>query len=160
MTNYYKLGRILPTLIIAMCLKIAPWPTVITLINPDWILLTLIYWTLAVPERFGIFHAWIIGLLTDVLTGKLFGQYALIYSIISYVSLKLHKRLRQFPLLQQELFIFLFLLLSQLLIFWIKNLQHPGQLGITFWIPVFTGTIFWPIVYKSLRFIRLLHSGK
>jgi rod shape-determining protein MreD len=160
MTNYYRFGRILATLIMAMYLRIAPWPDFFTVLNPDWVLLALIYWTLAIPERIGIFHAWIFGLLTDILTGKPFGQHALAYSIVSYVCIKLHKRLRQFPVLQQELFIFLFLLLSQLLIFWIKNLQNPGQLGISFWLPVLTGTLCWPIVYKSLRFIRLLRGGK
>jgi rod shape-determining protein MreD len=160
MNNYYKFSRILATIIAAMYLRIAPWPDYLAYLNPDWVLLVLIYWTLAIPERFGIFHAWIFGLLTDVLTGRLFGQHALAYSLISYACIKLHKRLRQFPLLQQELFIFLFLLLAQLLLFWIKNLQNPGQLTWTFWIPVFTGTLCWPIVFKSLRFIRLIRSSK
>jgi rod shape-determining protein MreD len=160
MNNYYRFGRILTTMIMAMYLRIAPWPNFIEIFNPDWVLLALIYWTLAIPERVGIFHAWIFGLLTDVLTGRLFGQHALAYSLVSYACIKLHKRLRPFPLIQQELFIFLFLLLSQLLLFWVKNLQTPGQLSPTFWLPVVTGTLCWPIVYKSLRFVRLLRSGK
>ncbi|WP_394753645.1 rod shape-determining protein MreD [Crenothrix sp.] len=160
MNNYYRFGRIISTIIMAMILRIAPWPDFIATINPDWVLLTLIYWTLAIPERVGIFHAWTFGLLTDVLTGRSFGQYALTYSLVSYVCIKLHKRLRPFPLIQQELFIFLFLLLSQLLLFWIKNLQTPGQLSASFWLPVVSGTLCWPIVYKSLRFIRLLRSNK
>jgi rod shape-determining protein MreD len=160
MINHYNFGRILSSFIMAMALRIAPWPDIIATINPDWVLLVLIYWTLAVPERVGIFHAWTFGLLTDVLTGRLFGQHALAYSLISYVCLKLHKRLRPFPLIQQELFIFLFLLTSQLLIFWIKSLQNPDQLSATFWLPVVTGTLCWPIVYKSLRFVRLLRSTK
>jgi rod shape-determining protein MreD len=158
MNNYYKFGRILTTIVGAMYLRIVPLPDVLDILNPDWVLLVLVYWTLAIPERFGIFHAWGFGLLTDVLTGRPFGQYALAYSLISYVCIKLHKQLRQFPLLQQEIFIFLFLLLSQLLLFWVKNLENPGQLPLAFWIPVFTGTLCWPVVYKSLRFIRLLRN--
>jgi rod shape-determining protein MreD len=160
MINHYTFGRILSTFVIAMALRIAPWPDFIAIINPDWVLLTLIYWTLAIPERVGIFHAWSFGLLTDVLTGRLFGQHALAYSLISYACLKLHKRLRPFPLLQQELFIFLFLLVSQLLHFWIISLQNSDQLSAAFWLPVATGTLCWPIVYKSLRFVRLLSSTK
>jgi rod shape-determining protein MreD len=153
-------GRIILTIIMAMCLRIAPWPGFLSSINPDWVLLVLIYWSLAVPERVGIFHAWTVGLLTDVLTGRMFGQYALAYSLIIYFCLILHKRLRQFPLPQQGLFIFSCLLLSQMLLFWLKNIQHPTQLHISFWLPVFTGTLCWPLVYTLLRSVRLSRRTK
>jgi rod shape-determining protein MreD len=153
-TNY-GFFRIILTLLAAMAFKIAPFPGIFGLINPDWVLLTLIYWSLAVPERVGIFHAWTFGLLTDVLTGRLFGQYALAYSLVIYICLSLHKRLRQFPLVQQALFIFFCLLLSQLLLFFIKNYQQPIALKSVIWLPVIFGTICWPLVYTLLRFVRL-----
>lgn len=153
--NSYGFYRIIFTIAVAMALRIAPWPGQLSMLNPDWVLMSLIYWSLAVPERVGIFHAWTFGLLTDVLTGRLIGQYALAYSLVIYLCLKLHKRLRQFPLVQQALFIFFCLLLSQLLLFFIKNAQHPAQIQLTFWLPVFTGTLCWPLVYTVLRFVRL-----
>jgi rod shape-determining protein MreD len=143
------------TLALAMCLRILPLPSNLAAFNPDWVLLTLIYWSFTLPERVGIFHAWTFGLLTDVLTGRLLGQYALAYALIIYLCLNLHKRLRHFPMLQQGLFIFFCLLLSQLLLFFIKNIQHPAQLHATFWLPVFSGTLVWPIVYGALRLVRL-----
>ncbi|MDD5320921.1 MAG: rod shape-determining protein MreD [Methylococcales bacterium] len=160
MNKYVGFGRIILTIALAMGLRIAPWPGDLAAFNPDWVLLSLIYWSLAVPERVGIFHAWTFGLLTDVLTGRLLGQYALAYSLVIYICLKLHKRLRQFPLIQQGLFIFCCLLLSQLLLFLIKNFQHPAQLHASFWLPVFTGTVSWPLVYTALRFVRLSRSIK
>jgi len=147
--------RVALTIVLAMCLRIMPWSATLELFNPDWVLLTLIYWSLALPERVGIFHAWTIGLLTDVLTGQLFGQHALAYSLVIYACLKLHKRLRQYALMQQVLFIFCALLVSQLLFFFIKNLHHPIQLTTDFWLPVITGTACWPLVYRVLRCVRL-----
>jgi len=155
MTNTYGFGRIILTLIFAMCLNIAPLPATLAVYNPDWVLLTLVYWSLAFPERVGIFHAWSFGLLNDVLTGRLFGQYALAYSLVIYICLLAHKRLRQFPFIQQSLFIFFCLLLSQLLLFFIKNILQTAQLKPTFWLPVFMGTLCWPLVYTVLRFVRL-----
>ncbi len=152
----YGFGRILMTLVVAMGLKIMPLPGILGMINPDWVLLTLIYWSLSVPEKVGIFHAWSFGLLNDVLTGRMFGQYALAYSLVIYLCLSLHKRLRQFPVMQQALFIFFCLLLSQILLFFIKNYQHVSQLKPTFWWPVFVGTFCWPLVYTLLRFVRLV----
>ncbi len=146
------------SLALTMCLRILPLPESFVAFNPDWVLLTLIYWSLTLPERAGIFHAWTFGLLTDVLTGRLLGQYALAYALVIYLCINLHKRLRNFPMLQQGLFIFFCLLLSQLLLFFIKNIQHPAQLHATFWLPVFTGTLVWPIVYGVLRLVRLPQS--
>jgi rod shape-determining protein MreD len=155
LNNYAGFFRIIISLILAMCLRIAPWPGALAAFNPDWVLLFLIYWSLAQPEHVGILHAWAFGILVDVLTGRLLGQYALAYSVIIYICLKLHKRLRQFPLIQQGLFIFFCLLLSQLLLFFVKNLQSPAQLHASFWLPVITGTLCWPIVHGALRFVRL-----
>jgi len=153
-------GPVILTIVLAMALRIVSWPIEVAVFNPDWVLLVLIYWSLAIPERVGIFHAWTFGLLTDVLTGRLFGQYALAYSLVIYICLKLHRRLRQFPVIQQALFIFFCLLLSQLLLFLVKNLQHPAQLKATFWLPVLTGTFCWPLVFTALRFVRLTRRLK
>ncbi len=160
MNDSYGVVRIIMTIIFAMCLKIAPLPASFAVYNPDWVLLTLIYWSLAMPERVGIFNAWSFGLLTDVLTGRMFGQYALAYSLVIYICLSLHKRLRQFPVFQQALFIFCCLLLAQLLLFFIKNIQYTAQLKPTFWLPVFVGTLCWPLVYTVLRFVRLARPIK
>ncbi len=138
----------------AMCLRIAPFPPLINLLNPDWILLILIYWLLALPYKTGVFSSWIIGLLTDVLTGRALGQYALIYAVVGYFSIKLYKRLRQFPLLQQSVFIFSCLLFEHLMLFWIENIQGPVQLSLSFWLPVITGTLIWPFIYPIMEFIR------
>lgn len=155
MNNTIWFCRVTLTIVLAMCLRIMPWSASLEVFNPDWVLLTLIYWSLALPERVGIFHAWLVGLLTDELTGQLFGQHALAYSLIIYACLKLHKRLRQYALLQQGAFIFCSLLLSHLLFFFIKNLQHPIQLTTDFWLPVLTGTVCWPLIYRVLRCVRL-----
>lgn len=154
MNNDYCCIRIFVTLIMAMCLRIAPLPDFLAIFNPDWVLLVLIYWSLAIPERIGISHAWFFGILTDVLMGRLFGQYALSYSLIIYIVLIWHRQLRQFPLTQQSLFVFGCLLISQLLLFWFENLKAPAQLHGSFWLPVLSGTLCWSLIYHLMRFIR------
>jgi len=146
---------IILTAIVAMMLRILPFSMALDNFNPDWVLLVLIYWSLALPDRVGVFNGWLVGLLTDVLTGRLLGQYALIYSLVCYFCVKLHKRIRRYPLPQQSIFVFLCLLLAQLIIFWIESMQANNQLQLTFWYPVFSGTLFWPVVYFILRFIRI-----
>lgn len=148
------LGIFFFTLFVAMALKITPFPDFFSGFNPDWVLLTMIYWSITTPERTGIFSAWTVGLLTDVLTGRLLGQYALAYPLAIYFCIKNHHRLKQFPLFQQGLLIFFVQLLSQLLIFWTENFHNATQFTSAFWWPTISGTLFWPIVYALLSQIR------
>ena len=144
------------TIGMAMILRVMSlWPD-LDPYNPDWIALALIYWSMALPERFGVFSAWTVGLLTDVLTGRLLGQYALIYALVVYFSIKEHRRLRQFPMLQQCVFVLLCLLGSQSIIFGTESMQAGNRFTLEFWCPVLSGTLMWPLVFAALRYIRVL----
>lgn len=139
---------------LTMSLNILFLPDSLKFFNPDWVLLALIYWTLVFPEKLGVFNAWLVGILVDVLTGRFLGQHALAYALVSYACLKLHKRLHLYPVPQQSLFIFCCLFVSQLLMFWIENIDANVKFMFAFWLPLITGTLCWPIVYSVLRVIR------
>lgn len=143
-------------LIIAMCLRIVPLFEWMQFFNPDWVLLVLIYWSLAMPERFGVFNAWFTGLVTDVLTGRLLGQHALIYALVIFFCIKFHKRIRNYPLPQQSFVIFLCLLLAQSMVFWVESIKANTQLPLEYWMPVLTGTVVWPILSYLLTYLRSL----
>lgn len=140
----------------AMVLRVMSTIPAIDQINPDWIVLTLIYWSIATPERFGVFTAFWVGLFTDVLTGHLLGQYALIYAVISYLSIKEHRRLRQFPLPQQCIFVLLCLMCGQAMLFGMESMQAANRLPLSFWYQAITGTLAWPLVFLILRKIRVM----
>ncbi len=142
-----------------MGLRIAPLSHLLSIVNPDWILLALIHWTLRQPYQHGVFTAWTVGLLTDVLTGRVLGEYALIYALISYFCIAGHKRLRQYPLIQQSMYIFICLLIAQLMVFVIESTQSPNRFSALYWTPVLTGTLAWAVLHKLLRVLRQLGSA-
>lgn len=147
----------LMTLGCAMALKMMAIAPELAYMNPDWVGLVMIYWCIALPERYGVFTAWSVGLLTDVLTGHLMGQNALIYSILCYFCVKEHRRLRQFPLPQQCVFVLLCLLGTRCIVFGIESMQATAQhLPFSFWYPVLSSTLVWPVVFLILRKIRVL----
>lgn len=144
------------TIAAAMVLRVMSVGPAIDSFNPDWIVLVLIYWAIALPDRFGVFTAWSVGLLTDVLTGRLLGQYALIYALIAYFCIRGHRRLRQFPLIQQCGFVFCCLLGAQTIIFGLESLQAGNRLSLDFWYPVVSGTLAWPLMFWVLRYVRVV----
>ena len=54
---------------------------------PNWVGVLVIYWTLHLPRTFGIGLACALGLLTDMASASLFGQHALVFSLLSYLVL-------------------------------------------------------------------------
>lgn len=137
--------------IFAMALTIIPWPTPILNWMPDWVLLVLIHQSLYTPETINVGKAWFIGLLVDVLTGQLLGQYALAYSVSIYLSIRQHKRIRHHPMIQQSLFVVLILLVAQIIIFSVERI-HGQFMPLQFWFPVLTGGFTW------LAILILMHN--
>jgi len=145
---------IMGSLAIAMALRIVPWPREWLIANPDWVLLFLIYWNMALPDRFGVASAWSTGILTDALTGRMLGQHALAYTLVAYMCLRLHRQLRLSPLFQQSLMVLLFHLLCQVLVFWTQNIKSGNAAAAQYWLPSLIGALLWPGIFLTLRWLR------
>lgn len=132
---------------LAMGLRIIPLPSEWFAFNPDWIALLLIYWSLAAPDRVGLFTAWVVGLAADALTGRLLGQHALAYALMTYLNLRVRDTLLVFPVPLQSLWVLLLLLLGQWLVLWTGRLEIAGSLTrLAYWLPALTGALAWPLV--------------
>ncbi len=142
------------SLVVAMALRILPLPHDWFILNPDWIALFLIYWTMALPDRVGVGTAWLTGLFADVLTGRMLGQHAVAYSVIAYLSLRWYRRLRLYPLPQQSLWVLMFLLAGQVLVYWTQNVKNADTTTLAYWLPPLAGALLWPLVRVVLRRLR------
>lgn len=137
---------ILITLSTALVLTILPLPQWADEFRPQWMALTLIYWALALPTRVGIFWAWGVGLVLDIITGTVLGQHALSLSVPVYLVLELHRRIRVFPILQQAMSVWVLLLVERLLSLWIHGATGQPTPTLAYWIPTFVGMLLWPWV--------------
>ena len=138
------------TIIIAMLLMLVPLADNLRFARPEWVLMTLIYWAMALPQRIGVGYAWCVGLLMDVLMGGALGVEAFSYAFVIYLILRFHLQLRQYPLWQQALSIMTFVLVVN-----IPAVVLTLNLASWYvWLPVVTTTVLWPIVYAFLRAVR------
>jgi len=142
------------TIFFSMCLCIAPWPDQAAILMPNWTLLTLMYWSIALPHKISIFSGFIVGLLFDVLTGSLLGQQALIFSMTAFFCHSFYSRFRNYRIWQQSILILIFLVSIKLLFLWIERFTlHTGytyQHGLQ----VLISSMSWPVVFASLRSVR------
>lgn len=147
------------TVAVALMLVMLPLPDAVEPLRPDWVALVVLYWAVALPERFGLVFAWFTGLLLDVTTGALLGQHALGLILIAAVALRLHQRLRVFPLPHQALVVVALVFFKQVIVLWTSGVagRAPEEPWLYMLAPL-TALVFWPIVFVILRDLRRRHG--
>jgi len=138
------------TVIIAMLLMLVPIPDNLRFARPEWVLMTLIYWAMALPQRVGVGYAWTVGLMMDVLMGGALGVEAFSYAFVIYLILRFHLQLRQYPLWQQALSIMTLVMVVNIP----AVVMTSNFASWNVWLPAVTTTVLWPIVYAFLRAVR------
>lgn len=139
------------TFVIAMLLSIVPLAEWGRVFRPEWVALVVIYWCIAMPDKVNIGTAWIAGLCLDVLTGTLLGQHALAFAMIAFISVKLHKQIRVYPMWQQALSVCFLIAFGQLLMLWIDGITGESTTSWAYWASSLTSAILWPLVFVVLR---------
>ena len=146
------------TFLISMVLAVLPmpenFPAEIGYLRPEWVVLVLIYWVIALPQRVGIVIAWVVGLLLDVLLGSLLGQHALSLVVVAYIAASLYQRLRMFSIWQQSLVVFAIVGLNQLINFWIESIAGLTEWNLWYLLASVTSAFLWPWIFLSLRYLR------
>lgn len=152
MTSTTQNALIIPvSILIAFLLTLLPMPGWTVWLRPEWILVVVIFWAIYFPERVNVGTAWIIGIFLDVMAGTLLGEHALAITIVTYFAVRLHARLRMYPLIQQGFSILALTLLYQSIIYCIQGFL--GNLPITwlYWSSSVTTMLLWPWIFSILH---------
>ena len=142
------------SLLIALLLTLLPLPAWAAPYRPDWVALVLIYWCLALPERVNVGIGWSMGLLLDGMSGTLLGQHALGLTVVTFLTAKLHQRIRLFPIWQQSLTVMLLLGVNQMMVLWVSGILGRPPHSWLYWAPTLSGLLLWPWMYGLLRDLR------
>ncbi len=148
------------SLLMAYGLTITPLPELVAPARPEWVLLVLIYWSMAFPRRVGILTAFVAGLFLDILQQQVLGQNALTLAVALFIVLQIYPRLRVFPVWQQAVAIALLVALVRFLQLWIQGATGFPPDNLLYWSPILTSALVWPLIYHLLRDARrrwLLH---
>jgi len=156
-----KLGKhhggwiITVTFLLAALLTVLPLPEWMESYRPEWVALVVIYWVMALPDRIGLFTAWVSGFFLDVVEGSLLGMNALALALVAYLALSLYQRMRMFTAVQQSSTVLILVGIHQLLSFWVltANSQNTAP-NLIFMISALSSAIVWPFVFLGLRFLR------
>ena len=122
---------------------LAPW-------QPQWIMMTLIFWAVTRPGEAEFGMAWVFGLLSDLVSGNWLGLHVIICCIIVFLCTRLHRALQLSDAMQRFLPVALLLALHigylQLLSMLLSNINP----GFVHWGSLVTSLLFWPLLYYLL----------
>ena len=142
------------SLFLALVMALMPLPLSTDIYRPDWVLLVLMYWSLALPHRVNIGWAWVTGLIIDLASGSPLGVNSLCYSICIYITVSNFQKIRNFSIWQQAVLVGLFLALYHLLQFWLNHFLLDIYFNPEYLWPALTGMFCWPWVFLLLRKYR------
>lgn len=145
---------ILLTLLVAIMASIMPLPLSVDAFRPDWVLIVLIYWCMALPGRVNIITAWIMGFLLDVLLGSVLGVHAAAMAISVYIVAENFQKIRNFSIWQQALITGVLAALYHLVVFWLQRFLIDVTFLSSYLYPVITTIVLWPWVFYLLRKVR------
>ena len=146
---------VIVSLFFAYLLAIVPLPDWALNWRPQWVLLFVFYWTMALPYRVGLGLSWTAGLLLDVLEGSVLGLNALVLLTDAYLSMSLHQRLRMYTPVQQSGVVLLACLLALGMGQWLRVINGesvPVDAGYLF--AAITSAAIWPALFSLLRGLR------
>jgi rod shape-determining protein MreD len=142
------------TTLVALVVSIMPLPIGIDAFRPDWVLVVLIYWCLALPTRVNVITAGFVGLLLDVLLGSILGVHTLAMAVSVYIIAENFQKIRNFSIWQQALIVGVLSALYHLIVFWMQRFLTDAIFLPSYLYPVFTTVILWPWAFLLLRKIR------
>lgn len=142
------------TIIVALVMEISPWASGFQSFRPAWVVMVMLYWILAIPNKVSIGSAFVVGIMWDLVLGSILGVHALVLSVFAYLIALNHLILRNLSLWQQSLLVVAFIFIIRLSIFLIESILHSAVFN---WQEIFgalTSGLLWPWLFLLLRKMR------
>lgn len=140
--------------LIALIFSIFPLPIYLNLFRPELVLMVLFYWTLALPDKIGSFHALFLGLVLDLLLGSTIGLHALLLPLFSYFVAINFQKIRCFSMAKMTVLVGGAVFINKLALYLIASIQHDIVLHLYYFVGVIVSMILWPWFFILMRVIR------
>lgn len=136
--------------LVALMLQSLPLPQLLSLFWPQFLVLTILYWSTMTPRTGGILIAFLGGLALDVLQGTQLGQHALALSLLAYLAIRFHLLTRAKPIFEQALLVLLALSIYEGVLWAIDGWSGHQARSWMRWMHIIPGALTWPVIVGLL----------
>ncbi|MCG7498539.1 rod shape-determining protein MreD [Vibrio sp. Of7-15] len=156
MANSLMRGRLIIWLsfLIALVFQAVPWPGMLEVFRPSWVLLVAFYWILALPHRVNVGTAMVLGLIWDLLLGSTLGIRGMMMAILAYIVALNFQMLRNMALWQQAILLAILSMLGKIIEFWGEYLIQEVSFNPHYLWAGLLNFILWPWMFLLLRRVR------
>jgi rod shape-determining protein MreD len=131
--------------LVSLVVTVLPLPFWLGVFRPAFLVLTVMYWSVAAPRAGGLALGWLAGLALDVFKGTVLGQHALALSLVTYISVREHQKIRSKPVFQQALLVLVGLAIYEVVVFAIDGWSGHPAVSPYRWAHIASGAVVWPI---------------
>lgn len=136
---------------VAFLLVALPLPQALSYWRPELVTMVLVFWVLNEPGKVGVWTAFLLGLLLDVLMATTFGVYPMMLAVVAYLTRLSYRWVKVFSLWQTGGLVFALVLVSLIVKRILLGVLGSGPDSLLFWVPALTSALVWPTVMLSLR---------
>lgn len=142
------------TIIVGLLLQIMPMPPQVDVYRPDWLLMILCYWSMALPNRVSVGVGALCGLVLDILYGTALGVHSFALVIPIFIVSANYQRLRNQSVVQQAVTIMMLSMIYHLTVYWLLYWLINTEFRWTYFWPTATTVVLWPWLFWLLRKFR------
>lgn len=142
--------HVLASSIVALILSTLPMAAPADAFRPAFLVLVVIYWSIAAPRAGGLTLGFLAGLALDSFQGSVMGQHAFAMCLIAYLSVREHQKIRSKPLFQQCLIVLALLFLYEIVLFSIDGWSGHPITSSWRWLHIASGGLLWPLLAALL----------
>lgn len=139
------------SIFLAVLLAALPLPQELSYGRPEFVSMVLVFWVLNEPGKVGVWTAFVLGLLMDVLMATTFGVYPLMLAVIAYLARLSYRWVTVFSVWQTGGLVFALVLAGLLVKSILLGILGTGPDSWLYWVPALTSALVWPTVMLSLR---------
>ena len=139
------------SLLAAVILSAWPLPDLYAPWQPQWIVMTMIFWIIAQPERVGFGMAWATGLLSDLVAGSWLGIHVFSYCLIVFLCVRFYRVLQLSSTLQRLFPVGLLLVLHMGYLHLSSIFLSDVEPGLLYWVSLPTSLLVWPALHYLLK---------
>lgn len=150
-------GVILGSIFLGLVFAVFPLPVKAGALRPEFICLLCIFWVTNMPQYVGIFYAWCIGLMQDIVEGTVWGAHAMALAIVAYICIMAYQRIKNYSIWHQALWIFVLVGFHQVIVNWIQSMAGYHNDTVSLLVSTAISAVFWPLVFVLISKLLSLY---
>ena len=144
---------------LALLFLVVPLPFESRWWRPELVALLVVFWATFQPQYFGVFSAWLVGLLLDIVSLSPLGLHTLGLMVIAYISYLSYQRVRSYAIWQQAAWVFVLVGIYRLFDNWANSSIGINVDTNTLLLTALITAFLWPLLVvvleKLIRVFRL-----